>query len=161
MSEVVLALDDVGQAHQSALELALDACERGETVAHLHADPTNQSITFGADGSHDLGNAVTSIPTADGRLIKVSIGGLTRTQVAEVVASVQPAVDRIFLSGPDVALTQLSLELATLADSAVIVGGSATEVEHLTSVLDQLGVRHQPTQATHKPTRRITPPGRV
>ncbi len=168
----VLAVDDVAAAHQVALELALDTCELGRNVAHLYADLSEPTIRFAADGSHDLGNAVSSIPTASGRLIRIASGGLTRLQVASIVDQVRPMVDHLVLSGPDVALTQLSLEFATLADSAVIVGGNAAEVARLTSILDQLGVPHRVSSSTQgpveidtsppdNPTRRITPPGRV
>lgn len=176
---MALAIDDVASAHQAALELALDSCELGKSVAHLAADLSSPIITFAADGSHDLGNAISSIPTTSGRLIRVAIAGLDRIQVATVIANLRPMVDQVVLSGPDVALTQLSLEFATLADQAITVGGSASDAARLASILNQLGVVHGPASPFRDPverpgegpgdpptppadpTRRITPPGRV
>lgn len=175
----VLDIDDVESAHQAAFDIALDACNLGRSVAHLHADPATQSIHVGPDGSHDLGNAIRSIPTASGRLIRVDIGGLTRLQVVDVLSSVQPLVDQVILSGPGSALTQLSLEFAVIADSAVCCGGSPADRQHLSRILSQLGVTHRQGSMSSDPTlgdspevrpaevrpaevqRKITPPGRV
>ncbi len=169
-----LALDQVVDAHQRAFDLALDAVSEGANVVHLRADPGWQAISFADDGTHDLTGAVTSIPTAAGRLIRVDIGGLDRLQVADVIASLRPVADQIYLSGPGIALSQLSLEFATLADVAITIGGTDAERTHLSSILHQLGVAHRrepavsqtsPSQSSLPPppdsARRIKPPGRI
>ncbi len=158
---VVLGVDSAAVAHRAAMDQALDRCAMHRTVAHLHADPENVRILRSADGGYDLTDAIAAIPTAAGKLIRVAIGGLSRVEVAEVLTSLRDNVDQVLLSGPGQALSQLSIELATLADAALIVDGQPEETERLRNILDQLGLRHLTVSATPRTERRLRPPGHL
>lgn len=160
-----LGVDLVADAHRYAAKLAdAGANTHGRSVAHLVADPANALIAVSANPDapytsvYDLSRAVEEVETTAGRLLRVAVGGLTRVELADIVESVSGVVEQVFISGPTPALSQQTLEFATLADYAVIVGGSPADAGHVAHILGELAVPNHHVVA-EQPVRKIVPPG--
>ncbi len=153
---MVLGVDSEQEAHRHAVELAREASEEGFSVALIQANRDQREVK------------IVSGPELPASVIRVLIPDLARAEVADIAAKLVGVVDRVMISGPFAALSQLSLEYATTAAKALIVGGMPSQVERLITILDQLGIDHQrvalsrleqsPNSQLH---RQIRPPGRL
>lgn len=154
---VVLGIDSAQVAHEHAEAITHQLLSEGLSVAIVQSDPDRQDIRVNKAADHEFAGSV----------IRIRIPDIARIELVDIATKLTEVIDRVVVSGPGSALSQLSLEYATVADTAVIVGGRQSQARHLSTILDQLDVTHHiersedlEPQGRARP-RRLLPPGHL